>query len=111
MFMMNTDSHLFRNREQLTSDGWLLEGNVFVRGDTRYLPLNEAKLFHQYDHRFATFDDVEDRALRGGNARNVATNEKADPGEVVIPRNLAGNPDSPQAVIFLASITDVIMGF
>ena len=26
------------------------------------------------------------------------------------PRNLAGNPDSPQAVIFLASITDVTMG-
>ena len=25
-------------------------------------------------------------------------------------RNLAGNPDSPQAVIFLASITDVTMG-
>ena len=26
------------------------------------------------------------------------------------PRNLAGNPESPQAVIFLASITDVMMG-
>ena len=26
------------------------------------------------------------------------------------PRKLAGNPDSPQAVIFLASITDVMMG-
>ena len=27
-----------------------------------------------------------------------------------MPRNLPGNPDSPQAVIFLASITDVMMG-
>ena len=26
------------------------------------------------------------------------------------PRNLAGNPDSPQAAIFLTSITDVMMG-
>ena len=26
------------------------------------------------------------------------------------PRNLAGNPDSPQAVIFLASFTNVMMG-
>ena len=86
MFMMNTDSHLFRNREQLTSDGWLLEGNVFVRGDTRYLPLNEAKLFHQYDHRFATFDDADDRALRGGNAHNMTADEKADPSAVEIPR-------------------------
>ena len=36
------------------------------------------------------------------------------PGSVLIlstrSRNLAGNPDSPQAVIFLASITDVMMG-
>ena len=28
----------------------------------------------------------------------------------ISPRNLAGNPDSPQAVIFLTSITDVMMG-
>ena len=34
----------------------------------------------------------------------------ADP-DVTKARNLAGNPDSPQAVIFLASITDVMMGF
>ena len=86
MFMMNTDSHLFRTREQLTSAGWRLERNVFVQGDKRYLPLNEAKLFHQYDHRFATFDDADDRALRGGHAHNVATNEKADPRAIVIPR-------------------------
>ena len=26
------------------------------------------------------------------------------------PRNLAGNPDSPQAVVFLTSIIDVIVG-
>ena len=30
---------------------------------------------------------------------------------VVPSRNLAGNPDSPQAVIFLTSITDVMMGY
>ena len=86
MFMMNTASHLFRTREQLTTAGWRLEGNVFVRGDKRHLPLYEAKLFHQYDHRFATFDDADDRALRGGNARNMATDEKADLDAVVIPR-------------------------
>ena len=86
MFMMNTDSHLFRTREQLTTAGWRLDGNVFVRGDKRYLPLYEAKLFQQYDHHFATFGDADDRALRGGNARNMVADEKADPGAVVIPR-------------------------
>ena len=32
MFMMNTDSGLFRTLKQLTQNGWKLEGNVFVRG-------------------------------------------------------------------------------
>ena len=64
MFHMSNDSGLFRTREQLVGEGWQLEGNIFVRGDKRYLPLYEAKLFHQYDHRFATFHGVEEEALR-----------------------------------------------
>ena len=58
----------FRTREQLEQSGWRLEGNVFVKEDERYLPLYEAKLFHQYDHRFATFEDADERALSAGNA-------------------------------------------
>ena len=38
------------------------------------------------------------------------TKRLSAPRHISIPRNLAGNPDSPQAVIFLASITDVMMG-
>ncbi|GAB4262059.1 MAG: hypothetical protein Kow00122_18590 [Thermoleophilia bacterium] len=32
MFHMSNDSHLFRTRQELESQGWRLEGNVFVRG-------------------------------------------------------------------------------
>ena len=56
MFHMASDSHLFRTRQQLEDDGWELAGNVFVRGDERMLPLYEAKMFHHFDHRWATFD-------------------------------------------------------
>ncbi|MXY42970.1 MAG: N-6 DNA methylase, partial [Dehalococcoidia bacterium] len=49
MLNMTSDSGLFRTREQLISEGWHLVGNVFVRDNRRYLPLYEAKLFHQYD--------------------------------------------------------------
>ena len=66
MFHMSNDSGLFRTREQLANDGWELTANIFVRDDERYLPLYEAKLFHQYDHRFATFDGVSDQDLRNG---------------------------------------------
>ena len=86
MFNMTSHSGLFRTRQQLEQSGWQLAGNVFVKKDERYLPLYEAKLFHQYDHRFATFDDVDERALAAGNARNVGADKKADPNEVVIPR-------------------------
>lgn len=86
MFNMTSDSGLFRTREQLTEAGWMLEGNVFVRGEDRYLPLYEAKLFHQYDHRFATFDDVSQEDIRKGNARNMTETEKSKPDSVVIPR-------------------------
>ena len=77
---------LFRTREQMEQSGWHLEGNVFVKEDERYLPLYEAKLFHQYDHRFATFEDADERALSAGNAHNMTADEKADPDSVVIPR-------------------------
>lgn len=51
MFHMSNDSHLFRTRDQLESDGWTLEGNVFTRDGDRYLPLYEAKMLHHFDHR------------------------------------------------------------
>ena len=86
MFMMNTDSHLFRTREQLLRDGWRLEGNVFTRDGKRYLPLYEAKLFHQYDHRFATFEGVGEKAVRNGKARETTSAERMDPKFVVQPR-------------------------
>ena len=86
MFHMSNDSGLFRTREELNEDGWELEGNVFVRGKERYLPLYEAKLFHQYDHRFATFDGVSEREIRNGKARPITVEEKKDPEFVALPR-------------------------
>ena len=86
MFHMSNDSGLFRTREELIGDGWELRGNVFTRDGEWYLPLYEAKLFHQYDHRFATFDGVPAQAIRSGNARAMTSDEKADPETVVLPR-------------------------
>ena len=86
MFNMTSDSGLFRTREQLTGTGWKLEGKVFVRGGERYLPLYESKNFHQYDHRFATFDGASAHEILSGNARDMTPEEKTDPEAVVIPR-------------------------
>ena len=61
MFMMNTDSHLFQNAPG--------EGLV---------PLYEAKLLHQFTHRWATY--------AGEAARDLSLDELADPTRAITPR-------------------------
>ena len=78
MFHMSNDSHLFRTREQLEGEGWVLKGNVFWRGEERYLPLYEAKMIHHFDHRWATYDGLD--------TRDVSLPEKQDPDCVVMGR-------------------------
>ncbi|HOO72826.1 MAG TPA: N-6 DNA methylase, partial [Spirochaetota bacterium] len=65
LFNMTSDSHLFKNES----------GSGLV-------PLYEAKMFHQYDHRWATYEDGAD----GVETRDVTPEEKADPEFVVRPR-------------------------
>ena len=86
MFNMTTNSDLFRDRKYLESEGWKLVGNIFVRGEERYLPLYEAKLFHQYDHRFASFEDVSDKDIKNGNPKTLTSKEKLDFKKASIPR-------------------------
>jgi len=80
MFDMSNDSGLFRTREQLLAEGLSLEGNVFGRAgeDASYLPLYEAKLLHQFDHRWATYDGLD--------VRDMTDAEKADLACAVMPR-------------------------
>ena len=86
MFDMSNDSGVFRTREQLETENWKLEGNMYCKDKERYLPLYEAKLFHQYDHRFATFDGASARDRKNGKARLLTPAEKSDPNAVALPR-------------------------
>ena len=91
MFMMNTDSHLFRTRDELESLGWILEGNQFIRQNADsseydcYLPLYEGKMISQFDHRWATYEN--------GDFRDVEIHEKLDPQSVVLPRYWIALPE------------------
>ena len=86
MFHMSGDSGLFKTRQELEDEGWQLHGNVFASGGERYLPLYEAKLFHQYDHRFATFEGLSAAEQGKGNARSMTSQEKEKPRSVALPR-------------------------
>jgi hypothetical protein len=71
MFMMNTDSGLFVDAPASP-------------GQSRRLPLYEAKMIHQFDHRWATYVD----AAAGGEVEtnDVGAAQKVDPDFVVRPR-------------------------
>ncbi|PTA66931.1 Eco57I restriction-modification methylase domain-containing protein [Deinococcus arcticus] len=79
MFMMNTGSRIFRTAKQLEAEGWALDGNRYRQGERRMLPLYEAKLMHQFDHRYATYTD-------SGDTRDLTSAEKADPTCLPLPR-------------------------
>ena len=82
MFHMSNDSHLFRTQEELVAEEWELQGNIVVRPDDdrrQYLPLYEAKMVHQFNHRWATYDTIDE-------VRGTTLEERRDRNFSVQPR-------------------------
>jgi hypothetical protein len=80
---MTSDSGLFRTAAQLAEAGFRREGGDWIvraggRNAERYVPLCEAKMIHQFDHRWATYDK--------GDSRDVRIEEKSDPDFETTPR-------------------------
>ena len=107
MFHMSNDSYLFRTARQLADAGFVREGTDWVRaepmpqkvvskvedaeanslwlpGDVaqvpRYVPLYEAKMVHQFDHRWAGYPED------GGDSAELGLTEKQDPACEPAPR-------------------------
>ncbi|MFI1794663.1 Eco57I restriction-modification methylase domain-containing protein [Streptomyces olivaceoviridis] len=78
---LTDDSDLFRDRSELESEGWLLDGNVFVQGRERMLPLYDAKMAHLFDHRWNSY-----YGLGNDDYERVPPESKKDPDEVAQPR-------------------------
>jgi hypothetical protein len=71
MFHMSNDSGLFRTFAQLTDADARTEGVKWIAPDGQaWVPLYEAKMIHQFDHRWATYE------ADGESARDVTTSEK-----------------------------------
>lgn len=86
LFHMANDSGLFHEASALKNRGGELRGNIFTVGKARFLPLYEAKMVHQFDHRWATYD-------AGGKVRDLTEEEKSDPAVVVQPRYWIGEAE------------------
>ncbi|MCQ4082156.1 N-6 DNA methylase [Streptomyces sp. RB6PN25] len=85
LFDMTDDSDLFRTREALFREGWELEGNVFVRGAQRMLPLYEAKMVGFFNHRAADVVKSETAVNRQNQPRYLRQDELQDAGRFALP--------------------------
>lgn len=65
LFNMTSDSEMFRTANQLTEAGFVRYGTDWMRGQERYVPLYEAKMFNFFDHRFGDYGSRgDDRGYR-----------------------------------------------
>jgi hypothetical protein len=78
LFDMSNDSGLFRTASQLRAAGFARDGADWRNDSARYVPLYEAKMIHQFDHRWATYD--------GTDSRDATEAEKQNPDFEPTPR-------------------------
>ncbi len=88
MLHMGDDSHLFKTDEHLQAEHFERSGETWSNGKTNYIPLLEAKLCHQYDHRASTFDGIakEDRFGTHPATRAMTLAEHLNPDSFAEPR-------------------------
>jgi hypothetical protein len=81
MLDMSNDSGLFRTAAQLKSAGAQRDGHDWYDPDGQiWVPLYEAKMIHQFDHRWATYED------NGTESRDLREDERASPEVTARPR-------------------------
>ena len=87
MFHMSNDSQLFRTRDQLLEQDWTLRGNVFARDcdQDHYLPLYEAKMMHQFQHRYGDYG-MRPEGSQDSELPRIPAVKLDDPDYVVQPR-------------------------
>lgn len=95
MFHMSNDSSLFHTREQLENEGYRLHGNCFKRESDVYLPLYEAKMLWQLDHRFGTYRGQTEAQANQGKLPELDKNQHNDPTFLAEPRYWVAQRDIP----------------
>ena len=85
MFHMANDSGIFRTKRQMDEEGLALVGNRYCRGGETWLPLLEAKMLYQFDHRFGTYEGVTQAQLNKGFLPQLESTDHEDPVRSNIP--------------------------
>ena len=93
LFNMASDSGLFRSEADLKAGKWSLQGNKYVRGKDRMLPLVEAKMVHHFDHRFGTYEGQSEGQANQGKLPELDDAAHADPKMLTLARYWVAEKD------------------
>ncbi|MCC6465086.1 MAG: N-6 DNA methylase [Planctomycetes bacterium] len=86
MFHQTNDAGHFAEAKSWLKKGYALQGNVFVKGSKRALPLYEAKMVQAFDHRAASVVVDEENWVRQGQKTESSPVEHQNPEFCVQPR-------------------------
>lgn len=100
LFNMTTAKKHFRTFEELSRLGFALTGNIFSRKHACFLPLYEAKLTSQYDHRHGTFADVphDERFGTRAQTNKPEISDLQNPGWTALPRYWVAEQETKDAI-------------
>ncbi|MYJ76201.1 MAG: N-6 DNA methylase, partial [Gammaproteobacteria bacterium] len=84
MFHMANDSGLFRTRTELASTGWVLDRGRFRRNGESMERLYEAKMIHQFDHRFGSYEAQSEAQAKQGKLPELDDAAHADPSRATL---------------------------
>ncbi|MBN2136484.1 MAG: N-6 DNA methylase [Sedimentisphaerales bacterium] len=86
MFDQTNDAELFHTPERLEALDFKCSGNVWRKRKERFLPLYEAKMFRQYDHRFGAVYIKKENWINQGQTVETSLVEHQNPEFSVLPR-------------------------
>ncbi len=86
MLHMANDSSVFKSREMVRAEGWRDTDGLFTLNDERLLPLYEAKMVQNFDHRFASLIEGNPGARPSRKFEGWYGADTSNPEEYVVPR-------------------------
>src|SRR5690606_5703820 len=98
LFHMANDSDKFRTADELAALGVEFDGWAWLKGDERWLPLYEAKLFSHYDHRYATYANATQAQLNKGTLPHLTDTQHDDPDCEPLARYWVSESDVADAI-------------
>ena len=86
MFHQTNDAELFREADTLKADGFKLKGNRWIKGKQVFLPIYEAKMLQDYDHRAADVVTDQSNWVRQGQTEKRSLVGYQNPEQLAMPR-------------------------